>query len=145
MRCILGRAPRPTNRRAPPAYALPGASGGRGWGAGGGRRGAEDRVRATAAHACCGPEGFSGAGDRAPWPFPDAGALLSSPIHAPPRVAIRLRAQSSGRPSRRLASCVPASVPLGHKRTYSERNIPFPMGGPARSVQVDWDSRPLRP
>lgn len=43
-----------------------------------------------------------------------------------------------------LASSVPASVPLGHKRTYSERNT-LPTGGPARGVQVDWDSRPLRP
>lgn len=70
--------------------------------------------------------GFSEAGDHAPRSRPDASALLGSRIHAPPRVGVCLVSESSDRPSRRLASCVPASVPLGHKRAHSEWNAPFP-------------------
>lgn len=85
--------------------------------------------------------GFSEACDHAPRSRPDPSALLRSRIRAPPRVGGCLVSESADRPSRRLAFCVPASVPLGHKRAHSEWNAPFT----ARGVQVDWDSRPLRP
>lgn len=89
-----------------------------GLGSGPGRRGAEDRSGAMAAHACCRPGGFSDAGDHAPWPRPDAGALLGSPICAPPRVAVRLRAESSGRPSRRLGLLRPSLCP-----SWPQKNV----------------------